>query len=64
MVENNSFPTEFAAASPELLELADKIRSILQQYPADDPVVQAIKQSDAYKKVAYLIEDPDTMWII
>lgn len=64
MVENNSFPTDFAAAPPELLELADQIRAILQQYPADDPVVQAIKQSDAYKKVAYLIEDPDTMWVI
>lgn len=64
MVENNSFPTDFAAAPPELLELANQIRAILQQYPADDPVVQTIKQSDAYKKVAYLIEDPDTMWVI
>lgn len=64
MVENNSFPIDFASAPPELLELADKIRSILQQYPADDPVVQAMKQSDAYQKVAYLIEEPDTMWII
>lgn len=64
MVESNSFPTDFAAASPELLELADQIRAILQQYPDDDPVVQAMKQSDAYKKVAYLIEDPDTMWVI
>lgn len=64
MVEDNSFPLDIASAPPELLELADKIRTILQQYPSDDPVVEAIKQSSAYKKVAYLIEDPDTMWVV
>lgn len=64
MVENNSFPTDFAAAPPELLELVDQIRAILQQYPADDPVVQAIKQSDAYKKLLISLMHPDTMWVI
>lgn len=42
--------------SPELLELADKVRAILAQYLPDDPAVLAIKQSEAYQKVAYLIE--------
>ena len=43
-------------ASPELLELAKKIRAILSQYPSDDPSVAVLKQSEAYQKVAYLIE--------
>lgn len=50
--------------TPEMETLAAQIRGILSQYATDDPAVQAIKQSDAYKKVAYLIEDPDTMWVI
>lgn len=43
-------------SSPELLALAEKIRGILSQYSSDDPAVQAIKQSAAYHKVAYLID--------
>lgn len=43
-------------SSPELLALAEKIRGILSQYSPDDPAVQAIKQSPAYQKVAYLID--------
>lgn len=40
----------------ELLMLAEKVKTILSAYPKDDPAVEAIKQSDIYKKVAYLIE--------
>ena len=43
-------------ASRELLELAAKVRAILARYPADDPAVIELKNSEAYKKVAYLIE--------
>lgn len=43
-------------SSPELLALAEKIRGILAQYNPDDPAVQAIKESPAYQKVAYLID--------
>lgn len=43
-------------SSPELLALAEKIRGILSQYSPDDPAVQAIKESAAYQKVAYLID--------
>ena len=46
-------------ASPELLELAAKVRTILAQYPPDDPAVAALKQSEVYQKVAYLIEGLD-----
>ncbi|HIV61696.1 MAG TPA: glycosyltransferase [Candidatus Butyricicoccus avistercoris] len=42
--------------NPELLALAEKVKIILNSYPQDDPSVLAIKQSDIYKKVAYLIE--------
>lgn len=51
----NQIPQE---VSPELLALAEKVRTILNAYPQDDPAVFAIKQSEVYKKVAYLIEKP------
>lgn len=47
------------SASPELRELAEKVRTILAQYPPDDPAVAALKQSEVYQKVAYLIEGLD-----
>lgn len=43
-------------APPELLELAEKVRAILAQYSPDDPAIAALKQSEAYQKVAYLID--------
>nr|WP_297274186.1 glycosyltransferase family 2 protein [uncultured Agathobaculum sp.] len=46
-------------APAELLELAEKIRTTLAQYPSDDPAVATLKQSEVYKKVAYLIEGMD-----
>lgn len=42
--------------SPELLALAEQVRSILAMYRADDPAVEALKASPAYRKVAHLIE--------
>lgn len=42
---------------PELLRLAEQVRMILAQYPADDPAVAALKQSEMYQKVAGLIEN-------
>ena len=46
-------------ASPELLMLAEQVRTLLAQYPADDPAVAALKQSEAYQKVVHLIEGPE-----
>lgn len=46
-------------ALPELLRLADQIRTLLAQYPANDPTVVALKQSEAYQKAAHLIEEPE-----
>jgi len=48
-----------AQAAPELLTLADQVRVLLAQYPADNPAVEAIKQSAAYQQVSWLIEGPD-----
>ncbi len=42
--------------SDELKALADKVRMVLANFAPDDPAVTALKQSDAYQKVAYLIE--------
>lgn len=42
--------------SAELLELAEKVRALLAAFPPDDPAVAVLKQSEAYQKVADLIE--------
>ena len=42
--------------SPELLALAEKVRTILSAYDPDDPAVAAIRQSPAYQQVAWIIE--------
>ena len=39
--------------------IRDRVRTLLAQYPADDPAVEALKQSAAYQKVAHLIEGPE-----
>ena len=45
-----------ANAQEELLELAEKVRTLLSAYDPTDPAVAALKQSPAYQKVAHLIE--------
>ena len=42
--------------SQELLELAEKVRTLLAAYAPDAPAVAVLKQSPAYQKVAYLVE--------
>lgn len=42
--------------TPELRALADQVRVILARFDPDDPAVAALKQSEAYQKVAHLIE--------
>lgn len=43
-------------APPELRALADQVRVILARFDPSDPAVAALKQSEAYQKVAHLIE--------
>ena len=47
---------EIKTPSQELKALAEQIRTILGKFSPDDPAVAALKQSEAYQKVAYLIE--------
>jgi len=42
--------------SVELQALAEQIRAVLARLDPDDPAVAALKESEAYQKVAYLIE--------
>ena len=51
------FPVELQQELPELLELTEKIRTILAAYPPDDPLVMQIKASPSYQKVAFLIDN-------
>lgn len=51
-------PTPRAAASPELLTLAEQVRAVLSRFAPDDPAVAELKNSPVYQRVAGLIEDP------
>jgi len=42
--------------SDELRAMAEQVRALLAGFAPDDPAVAALKQSEAYQKVAYLIE--------
>lgn len=42
--------------SEEMLALAEQVRTVLAMYPADHPAVEALKASESYQKVAYLVE--------
>lgn len=43
--------------SAELLALAEQVRTLLANFAPDDPAVAALKQSEAYQKVACFIEE-------
>lgn len=45
-----------AAASPAMTALAEQVRVVLDKYAPDDPAVKALKQSEAYQKVAWILE--------
>ena len=47
---------ELKDPSQELETLAEQIRTVLAKFAPDDPAVAALKQSEAYQKVAHLIE--------
>jgi len=57
-IERQEKEDAMIAASPELIALSEKVRTILSGYSSDDPAVVALKASAVYQKVAWLIEDP------
>lgn len=48
--------TQPQTPSAELSALAEQIQTMLSRFSPDDPMVAALKQSEAYQKVAYLID--------
>lgn len=50
---------ELKDPSDELKTMAEQIRAVLANFAPDDPAVAMLKQSEAYQKVAYLIEGLD-----
>lgn len=58
MEDTGLVPSLSTNVDPELLALAEQVKTILAQYQADDPVIVALRESEAYRKVAHLIEVP------
>jgi hypothetical protein len=44
-------------ASPELIQMAEQLKTMLSAFAPNSPELLAIKQSPVYKQVAFLIED-------
>ncbi len=44
-------------AAPELVAMAEQLKTMLSAFPPDSPQLLAIKQSPMYKQVAFLIEE-------
>lgn len=49
-------PGPSPSQDPELLALAKQVKTLLSQFPADDPAMADLKESPAYRKVARLLE--------
>lgn len=49
-------PGPSPSQDPELLALAKQVKTLLSQFPADDPAKAGLKESPAYRKVARLLE--------
>ena len=58
-VQQQKMASDIQAVSPELSVLVTQVKTLLSRYPADDPAVEALKRSEIYQKVAYLIEDTE-----
>ncbi len=57
----SSHTPELRSPSEELRSLAEQVRSLLAGYSPDDPAVAMLKASAAYQKVAWLIEEENTL---
>ena len=53
---DNTSEVQAPIVSAELEALAEQVRAVLAKYSPDDPAVALLKQSEAYQKVAWLIE--------
>ena len=57
LLDNTPEVQDLLAPPPEVQALADQVRVILARYEPNDPAVAALKQSEAYQKVAHLINN-------
>ena len=48
---------QIKTASPELVAMAEQLKTMLAAFPKNSPELLAIKQSPMYKQVAFLIEE-------
>ena len=55
--EKHKKQEEIKKATPELVAMAEQLKIMLSALPPDSPQLMAIKQSPAYKQVAFLIEN-------
>ena len=55
--ESNKKQEQIKNASPELIAMAEQLKTMLAALPENSPELLAIKQSPVYKQVAFLIED-------
>lgn len=53
---DNTPEVQAPVASAELETLAEQVRAVLAKFSPDDPAVAELKRSEAYQKVAHLIE--------
>lgn len=57
-VKKTERETRIATAPPELIELANQVKTMLARFEPGDPTVEELKNSPAYQQVAWLIEEP------
>lgn len=55
--EEQKKQNQFKNAAPELVAMAEQLKTMLSAFPDNSPELLAIKQSPMYKQVAFLIED-------
>lgn len=54
--------SRIAAAPPELIELAKQVKAMLSRLEPNDPAVMELKRSPAYQKVAWMIDEPVSVY--
>lgn len=55
--ENHKKQERIKNATPELVAMAEQLKTMLKAFPPNSPELLAIKQSPMYKQVAFLIEE-------
>lgn len=54
--------SRIAGAPPELAELANQVQAMLARFAPGDPAVEELKKSPAYRQVAWMIDEPSSIY--